>query len=107
MARPLRVEYNNAFYHVTSRGNERKPVFKNNRDRERFVSYLESATERYGTIVHVFCLMDNHYHLFLETPRGKLSQIMHHYIWYDPCKTLKDQKRRPGHSDLKNSSQEA
>jgi putative transposase len=46
MARPLRVEYNNAFYHVKSRGNERKPVFKNNRDRERVVSYLESATER-------------------------------------------------------------
>jgi len=78
MARPLRIEYSGAFYHITSRGNERKAVFKGNRDRERFVSYLESATERYGAVVHVFCLMDNHYHLFLETPRGNLSQIMHH-----------------------------
>jgi len=78
MARPLRIEYSGAYYHITSRGNERKPVFKGNRDRERFVSYLESATERYGAIVHVYCLMDNHYHLFLETPRGNLSQIMHH-----------------------------
>ena len=60
MARPLRIEYSGAFYHITSRGNERKAVFKGNRDRERFVSYLESATERYVAVVHVFCLMDNH-----------------------------------------------
>ena len=78
MARPLRIEFSGAFYHVTSRGNERKPVFKSKRDRERFISYLASATERYGAVVHVYCLMDNHYHLFLETPRGNLSQIMHH-----------------------------
>jgi REP element-mobilizing transposase RayT len=78
MARPLRIEFAGAFYHVTSRGNERKPVFKSKRDRERFISYLASATERYGAVVHVYCLMDNHYHLFLETPRSNLSQIMHH-----------------------------
>ena len=78
MARPLRIEYSGAFYHVTSRGNERKAVYKSQRDREKFFSYLESATERYGAVVHVFCLMDNHYHLLLETPSGNLSQIMHH-----------------------------
>jgi REP element-mobilizing transposase RayT len=78
MVRPLRIEYSGAYYHITSRRNERKPVFKGSRDRERFVSYLESATERYGAVVHIYCLMDNHYHLFLETPRGNLSQIMHH-----------------------------
>lgn len=78
MARPLRIEFPNAFYHVTSRGNERKPVFWNTGDRERFLSYLESAHYRYGAILHVYCLMDNHYHLLLETPRGNLSQILHH-----------------------------
>jgi len=78
MARPLRIEYSGAFYHVTSRGNERKAVYKSQRDREKFFSYLESATERYGAVVHVFCLMDNHYHLLIETPSGNLSQIMHH-----------------------------
>ena len=78
MARPLRIEYSGAFYHVTSRGNERKRVFKSQRDRERFLSYLESATERYGAVIHVYCLMDNHYHLLLETPSGNLAQIMHH-----------------------------
>ena len=78
MVRPLRIEYPGAFYHVTSRGNERKTIFINKRDRQKFLSYLESATERYGAVVHVYCLMDNHYHLLLETPSGNLSQVMHH-----------------------------
>jgi hypothetical protein len=70
MSRPLRVEYLGAFYHVTSRGNERRTVFHSNRDREKYLSYLESAHERYGAVIHVYCLMGNHYHLLLETPRG-------------------------------------
>lgn len=78
MARPLRIIYPGAFYHVTSRGNERKAVFKSKRDREKFLEYLESATERYQAVIHVFCLMDNHYHLLLETPSGNLPQIMQH-----------------------------
>lgn len=78
MARPLRVEFPGAFYHVTSRGNERKAVFKSPRDREKFLSYLESATKRYGAVIHVYCLMDTHYHLFIETPSGNLSKIMQH-----------------------------
>lgn len=78
MARPLRIEYSGAFYHVTSRGNERKAIFKSRRDREQFLSYLESAVVRYGAVVHIWCLMDNHYHLLLETPSGNLSQIMRH-----------------------------
>ena len=78
MARPLRIEFPGAFYHVTSRGNERKAIFKSLRDREKFLSYLESATERYGAVIHVYCQMDNHYHLLLETPLGNLSKIMQH-----------------------------
>jgi REP element-mobilizing transposase RayT len=78
MARSLRIEYPGAFYHVTSRGNERKAVFKSLRDREKFLTYLESATERYGAVIHVYCLMDTHYHLFIETPSVKLSKIMQH-----------------------------
>lgn len=78
MGRPLRIEYPGAFYHVTSRGNEQKDVFKNQRDREKYLEYLQSATERYGAIIHVYCLMRNHYHLLLETPGGNLSQIMRH-----------------------------
>ena len=61
MARPLLIQYPDAFYHVTSRGNERKAVYKSQRDREKFLSYLESATDRYEAVIHVYCLMDNHY----------------------------------------------
>ena len=78
MGRPLRIEYSGAWYHVTSRGNERKDVFKSRADREKFLSYLESASVRYGAVIHAFCLMSNHYHLLLETPSGNLSQIMRH-----------------------------
>jgi REP element-mobilizing transposase RayT len=76
MARPLRIEYHGAFYHVTSRGNEQKDVFKSQKDREKFLDYLASATERYGAVLHAYCLMTNHYHLLLETLNGNLSQIM-------------------------------
>ncbi len=78
MARPLRITYPGAFYHVTSRGNERKAVFKSNRDREKFLEYLESATWRYNAVIHAYCLMDNHYHLLVETPSGNLPEIMRH-----------------------------
>ncbi len=63
---------------MTSRGNERKNVFKSKRDREKFFEYLESATQRYNAVIHAFCLMDNHYHLLIETPSGNLPQIMQH-----------------------------
>ena len=76
MARPLRIEFPGAYYHITSRGNERKAIFKNMGDRESFLSYLKLAYLRYGAVIHVFCLMNNHYHLLLETPKGNLSQIM-------------------------------
>jgi len=78
MGRPLRIEYPDAFYHITARGNERQNIFRSNRDRERFLGYLESASERYKAIIHTYCLMDNHYHILLQTPAGNLSQIMHH-----------------------------
>ncbi len=78
MARPLRIEYPGAFYHVTSRGNEQKNVFKSQKDREKFLAYLESAVTRYRAVIHAYCLMSNHYHLLLETPDANLSQIMRH-----------------------------
>jgi len=78
MARPLRTQYSGAFYHVTSRGNERKDVFLSTTDREPFLGYLESATCRYWEVIHAYCLLSNHYHLLLETPAGNLSEIMRH-----------------------------
>lgn len=78
MGRPLRIEFTGAYYHVTSRGNERKDVFKSQKDREQFLSYLESSVNRYEAVIHAYCLMNNHYHLLLETPSGNLSKIMQH-----------------------------
>lgn len=78
MGRPLRIEFPGAYYHVTARGNEQRDIYKSQADRERFCSYLASASERYGAVVHVWCLMSNHYHLLVETPAGNLSQIMRH-----------------------------
>jgi len=78
MSRQLRIAYPGAYYHVTSRGNERKNIFKTQGDKVKFLDYLSSATQRYGAVIHVYCLMDNHYHLLLETPEGNLSQIMRH-----------------------------
>jgi REP element-mobilizing transposase RayT len=78
MARPLRITYPGAFYHITSRGNEKKDIFTNERDKEKFIEYLESATQRYSAVIHIYCLMNNHYHLLLETPIGNLPQIMRH-----------------------------
>ncbi len=76
MARPLRIEFGGAFYHVTARGNERKDIFKGKRDYEQFLSYLRETVQRYGAVIHVYCLMSNHYHLLIETPYGNLSRIM-------------------------------
>jgi len=96
MARPLRIEYPGAHYHITSRGNEQKDIFKSQRDREKFLEYLESATTRYGAVIHAYCLMSNHYHLLLETPEGNLSEIMRHingaYTTYFNVK-----RKRAGH----------
>jgi putative transposase len=78
MARPLRIEYPGAFYHITTRGNERKTIFHDEKDREQFLLYLETAKQRYSAVFHVYCLMNNHYHLLLETPLGNLSTIMRH-----------------------------
>jgi putative transposase len=78
MGRPLRITYPGAHYHVTSRGNEQNDIFKSRRDREKFLSYLESSVARYGAKIHAYCLMTNHYHLLLETPVGNLSEIMRH-----------------------------
>ena len=74
MARPLRIEYDGALYHVTSRGNERKPIFKDDGDRELFLTTLWQVSERFHWLCHAYCLMDNHYHLVIETPDGNLSK---------------------------------
>jgi len=78
LARQLRIEYPGALYHVTSRGNEKKDIFRSIKDRDKFLSYLSSAWERHSAVFHAYCLMSNHFHLMVETPLGNLSWIMKH-----------------------------
>ena len=73
MARPLRVEFSGAIYHLTSRGNTRQKVFFTDTDRELFLDTLSQVVSRYGWICHAYCLMANHYHLLVETPKPNLS----------------------------------
>jgi REP element-mobilizing transposase RayT len=76
MARPLRIEYDGALYHVTSRGNEQRPIFKDDTDRKLFLSTLAHVNQRFHWLCHAYCLMGNHYHLVIETPDGNLSKGM-------------------------------
>lgn len=77
MARQLRIEYPGAFYHVTSRGNQKQPVFFTPWDKARFLDFVAEVHEAFGFLVHAYCLMENHYHLMLETKRANLSKGMH------------------------------
>jgi REP element-mobilizing transposase RayT len=77
MARPLRLEFPGAVYHVISRGNEKSPIFREDRDRRTFLAILASVIRKESWRLHSFCLLDNHYHLLIETPLGKLSRGMH------------------------------
>ena len=73
MARPLRIVYPGAVYHITNRGNDKKDIFKDDQDRETFLKILALVNKRYHWLCHAYCLMDNHYHLMIETPDGNLS----------------------------------
>jgi len=78
MARPLRIEYPGAVYHVTSRGDGREAIYLTDEDREMFLKVLSHVVERFGWVCHAWCLMTNHYHLMIETPKANLSQGMRH-----------------------------
>jgi len=76
MARPLRIEFLGAVYHVISRGNEGKAIFSSPQDRKKLLEYFLIAHQRYKILIHAYCHMDNHYHILIETPLANLSQAM-------------------------------
>ncbi len=78
MARPLRLSFAGGVYHVTARGNERKALVRDDRDRARFVETLAQMVAEYRVGCHAGVLMTNHYHLLLETPTPKLSLAVRH-----------------------------
>ena len=76
MARPLRIEFPGALYHVTSRGNERRSIFRSDGDRKAFLSFLASTVRRFGWSVTAWVLLNNHFHLVIQTPEPNLSRGM-------------------------------
>ncbi len=76
MSRPLRIEFEGALYHITARGNRQELIFYSDDDREAFLHILEKVMVRYNWVCHAYCLMDNHYHLLIETPDSNLSAGM-------------------------------
>ncbi len=78
MARPLRIEYPGAYYHVMNRGLARSNIFLDNHDRQRFLALIGETSKLWKVEVYAYCLMGNHYHLLLQTPNGGLSRAMRH-----------------------------
>ena len=88
MARPLRIQYEGGLYHVTLRGNERQAIVRDDEDRHRFVEALGASVMRHGVLLHLYCLMDNHAHLVVETPHANLSAFMQNFqtryiVWFN------------------------
>lgn len=78
MTRPLRLEFPGALYHVTSRGNRRNPIYRDDADRRAWLNVLGQVCERHHFVIHSFCQMSNHYHLLVETVEANLSRGMRH-----------------------------
>jgi len=78
MSRPLRIQYENATYHVMNRGRGRQTIFHDSNYYQVFLECLEETSKRFGAEIQAYCLMSNHYHLLIKTPRGNLSRIMRH-----------------------------
>jgi REP element-mobilizing transposase RayT len=96
MPRPPRIDFPDAVYHVTSRGNGRSVIFWSDADRLRFLAQLADNLHRSAVVLYAYMLLDNHFHLLLRTPRGNLSRFMQRlctaYAMYARYK-----HRRPGH----------
>jgi len=76
MSRSIRIEFPDALYHVTARGDRREDIFEDDQDRQDFLLILEQVITQFNWTCHAWCLMDNHYHLLIQTPDGNLSKGM-------------------------------
>ncbi len=79
MARPLRIQYPDAVYHITCRGNEKQNIYRDDADRSRFLQLLNQSVNIYTVKLHSYIMMTNHFHLLVETPLGNLSEFMRHF----------------------------
>jgi putative transposase len=88
VARALRIERAGGRYHLSARGNERRDIFRDERDRQHFLDLLAGLPERFGSRLHAYVLMPNHYHLLVETPEGNLSRLgqwlnVSYSVWFN------------------------
>ena len=88
MARPLRIICPGAWHHVTARGNERRDIFRDDKDRLHFLECVADMVDRFGVRLHAYVLMNNHYHLLLEVCRPNLSQAVQwlnvsYSVWFN------------------------
>jgi len=77
MARALRLTFENAFYHITARGTRKENIFYSDKDKLVFIDKMNETFDKYSFVCHAYCLMDNHYHLFIQTPYANISDGMH------------------------------
>jgi REP element-mobilizing transposase RayT len=96
MARPLRIEFKGAIYHVTARGNERRNIYFDKTDYNKFLAYLAETKKKFGILIHCYVLMSNHFHLLIETPKANLSKAMH-YINTSYTTYINKKRNRSGH----------
>jgi putative transposase len=78
MARRHRIRFCGAIYHIMSRGNRKQPIFVDDVERRRFIKIIEIALEKFGAECYAYCLMGNHFHLVLRTPRANIPNVMQH-----------------------------
>ena len=78
MSRPLRIQYPEALYHVMNRGASRQRIFIDENDRKDFLNILGEISDMFTVRIHAYCLLDNHYHLIIDTPEGNISRAMRH-----------------------------
>jgi len=96
MARPLRIELAGALYHLTARGNAQEKIYHTDDDRQQFLILLQNTVRRYDWYCHGYCLMDNHYHLLIETNVPTLSKGMK-YLNGTYTQYFNRQHQRVGH----------
>ena len=80
MARPLRIQYPGAYYHVMNRGNDRRAIFLTDEDRSTFLNALADSCETYAVRLLAYVLMANHFHLIIQTEQANLSEFMRHFL---------------------------
>jgi REP element-mobilizing transposase RayT len=97
MARPWRIQFPDAVYHVTARGNNRQAIFRDDHDRQDFLGLIARGQPRFNLHLFAFCLMNNHYHLFLRTPEPNLSSALQ---WLNATYTLRFHRRHRGNGHL-------